>query len=75
EICLNFDSVDNISKIICSYLSFLITYFTRISPSVSKQKIFLADIGIKIFLVNIDANFEIMQYQDNLLQNNIDSII
>lgn len=38
EICLNLDTVDNISKIISSYLSILNTNFTRISPSESKQK-------------------------------------
>ncbi|ABI82152.1 phage tail protein [Francisella tularensis] len=75
EICLNLDTVDNISKIISSYLSILNTNFTRISPSESKQKNQLAEKGINKFLVTMDANFAQMQNQDKLLPNNIDSII
>lgn len=74
EICLNLDTVDNISKIISSYLSILNTNFTRISPSESKQNQ-LAEKGINKFLVTMDANFAQMQNQDKLLPNNIDSII
>lgn len=75
EICLNLDTVDNISKIISSYLSILNTNFTRISPSESKQKNQLAEKGINKFLVTMDANFAQMQNQEKLLPNNIDSII
>ncbi|AEE87741.1 hypothetical protein FNFX1_1355 [Francisella cf. novicida Fx1] len=75
EICLNLDTVDNISKIISSYLSILNTNFTRISPSESKQKNQLAEKGINKFLVTMDTNFAQMQNQDKLFPNNIDSII
>ncbi|MDE4938471.1 phage tail protein, partial [Francisella tularensis subsp. holarctica] len=74
ELCLNLDTVDKISKIIISYLSILNTYFTRFSPSESKQKNQLAEKGIKNFLVTMDANFAQMLNQDKLLPNNIDSI-